>query len=282
MKGRAQLLTVDGVANLFFGVALVAFPRSFFEALGLPWTGRGHYPTILGGVLVGIGVALLLESRDRVGGLVGLGLGGAVAINLSAGLAIAAWLLLPGADATSREDGPCSGSWCSSWSVSAPPRSSFIGARARTLHSMTALATVKRFHWKLVAALAPLGLVFAALTITGSIHGVNATRWVALGLLAIAGVAVALRAPGRPLRHGFAAGFFAGLVAVETQAVFLGTYFANNPQYADLEMPFGLSPRLAVFILGPINALLAGLIAAAVGWPVWKALRASEEKERSP
>ncbi len=71
------------------------------EALGLPWTGRGLYPTILGGVLVGIGVALLLESRDRGGGLVGLGLGGAVAINLSAGLAIGAWLLFSGADGVS-------------------------------------------------------------------------------------------------------------------------------------------------------------------------------------
>ncbi len=40
-------------------------------------------------------------SRDRVGGLVGLGIGGAVAINLSAGLAIGAWLLFSGADGVS-------------------------------------------------------------------------------------------------------------------------------------------------------------------------------------
>ena len=39
----------------------------------------------------------MLESR-RPGGLVGLGLGGAVAINLIAGLVIAGWLLLSGAD----------------------------------------------------------------------------------------------------------------------------------------------------------------------------------------
>lgn len=98
MDKRSQLLTVDGAANLLFGIALLAFPKPFFAALGLPWTGRGLYATILGGVLVGIGVALLQESRARPGARVGLGLGGAIAINLAAGLAIAAWLLLSPAD----------------------------------------------------------------------------------------------------------------------------------------------------------------------------------------
>ena len=97
MANRSQLLTIDGLANLLFGLFLLASPRSFFEALGLPWTNRSLYATILGGVLIGIGFALMLESR-RPGGLVGLGLGGAVAINLTAGLVIAGWLLLSGAD----------------------------------------------------------------------------------------------------------------------------------------------------------------------------------------
>ena len=101
MVGRSQLLTLDGVANLLFGLFLLASPRSLFETFGLPWPGRGLYATILGGVLVGIGIALMLESRGRVEGLVGLGLGGAVAINLTAGLAIAAWLLLSGANGVS-------------------------------------------------------------------------------------------------------------------------------------------------------------------------------------
>ena len=92
---RSGLLALDGVVNLLFGVALLAFPRPFFDALGLPWTDRGLYATILGGVLVGIGLALLLEGRGRIG--VGLGLGGAVAINLIAGGAIAGWLLLTAA-----------------------------------------------------------------------------------------------------------------------------------------------------------------------------------------
>ena len=101
MDTRARFLLVDGMANLLFGVALLAFPRSFFEALGLPWTGRGLYATILGGVLIGIGIALLQESRARPQARVGLGLGGAIAINLVAGLAITAWLLFFAAEGVS-------------------------------------------------------------------------------------------------------------------------------------------------------------------------------------
>ena len=101
MKDR-KLLQIGVVGSVV--AALCCFTPVLvvlFGALGLPWTGRGLYATILGGVLVGIGIALLLESRARVGGLVGLGLGGAVVINLTAGLAIAAWLLFSGADEVS-------------------------------------------------------------------------------------------------------------------------------------------------------------------------------------
>jgi hypothetical protein len=41
-----------------------------------------------------------------------------------------------------------------------------------------------------------------------------------LGLIAIIGVAVGLRVSDRPLLHGFVARFLAGLVAIETQALF--------------------------------------------------------------
>ena len=114
--------------------------------------------------------------------------------------------------------------------------------------------------WKLIVGLAPIGLIFAALTITGSLPGASATRWTALGLLAVVGLTIGLRAPGRSFRHGLVGGFLVALVAIETQALFLGTYFANNPEYMDIEMPFGLAPRLATALLGPLNAILAGLV----------------------
>ncbi len=123
------------------------------------------------------------------------------------------------------------------------------------------------FGWKLVLAVGlPVGLLFAALTIAGALPGVAATQWTALGLLAAVGGAAGWRAPGRPFRHGLAAGFVAGLAAIWTQALCLDAYFANNPAYADVEMPFGLTPRTATFVLGPLNALLAGLVAGLVAW----------------
>jgi hypothetical protein len=50
---------------------------------------------LLGGVLIGIGIALLIE-RSR--GRSGLGLAGAISINLCAGLVLAGWLLFGSLD----------------------------------------------------------------------------------------------------------------------------------------------------------------------------------------
>lgn len=91
---RKLLLTVDGVINLLLGSLLVVFPRGLVRVLGVPEAASAFYPSVLGGVLVGIGVALLLErfaDRRRSGGL---GLTGAVAINLCGGLVLAGWLVL--------------------------------------------------------------------------------------------------------------------------------------------------------------------------------------------
>ena len=136
------------------------------------------------------------------------------------------------------------------------------------------MASRRRFNWRLVLGLASLGLVFAVLTISGTLPGQDATMWAALGMLVIIGIVIALRAPARPLLHGFAAGFLAGLVAVETQALFLTTYFANNPQYAEIEIPFGWPPRLATAVLGPLNAALAGVITGVLAWALWKVRKA--------
>ncbi len=135
----------------------------------------------------------------------------------------------------------------------------------------------ERFNWRLLGGAAFLGLVFAALTITGSLPDPAVTTRLALGLIAIIGIAVGLLASGRPFLHGLAAGLIAGLVAVETQALFIDTYLVNNPQYADIEMPFGWSPRLVTAVLGPVNAILSALISAVVAWIVWK-IRTGRER----
>ena len=93
---RKLLLTIDGVLNIVLGILLIAFPATLVELLGIPSATSNFYPNILGAVLLGIGIALLIERNNVSGGGVGLGLNGAVAINLCGGLVLGAWLLFGG------------------------------------------------------------------------------------------------------------------------------------------------------------------------------------------
>ncbi len=90
---RSKVLIVDAIINLGLGVLLILFPIKLVQFIGVPLAQRPFYASILGAVLVGIGVALLLEYYRPPGGMVGLGLGGAVSINLCAGVVLAAWLM---------------------------------------------------------------------------------------------------------------------------------------------------------------------------------------------
>ena len=92
MKG-IFLLKTDAAINLILGILLMAFPINLVKALGLPSVYPAFYPSILGGVLFGIGLALLLECYCKSNGLSGLGLAGAIAINLCGGFILAIWLL---------------------------------------------------------------------------------------------------------------------------------------------------------------------------------------------
>jgi len=93
---RSSLLIIDGILNLALGALLIVFPDRLVSALGVPDAAPAFYPNILGGVLFGIGIALLIERNNQQGGSLGLGLGGAIAINLCGGLVLAAWMLFGG------------------------------------------------------------------------------------------------------------------------------------------------------------------------------------------
>ena len=90
---RSTLLKTDAAINLILGILLMAFPAGLVKALGVPLADPSFYATILGGVLFGIGLALLVECYRKSSRFVGLGLGGAIAINLCGGFVLAAWLL---------------------------------------------------------------------------------------------------------------------------------------------------------------------------------------------
>ena len=95
MKG-STLLTVDAIINLLLGIVLVVFPGWALRMLDMQDDGSRFLASILGAVLFGIGVALLLERSNKTPRAAGLGLGGAVSINVAGGIVLAAWLIAGG------------------------------------------------------------------------------------------------------------------------------------------------------------------------------------------
>jgi hypothetical protein len=91
-KPRTNLLRVDGAINLALGALLMAFPSGLVETLGVPPAEGRFYPSLLGAVLIGVGIALFLEANRLPGGIIGLGLGGAIAINLVAAAVLIYWV----------------------------------------------------------------------------------------------------------------------------------------------------------------------------------------------
>jgi hypothetical protein len=91
---QITLLGVDAAVNLALGILLLVFPRQLVELIGIPSAVSAFYPSLLGAVLFGIGIALLITRFQPTLG--GLGLGGAIAINLSGGLVLAIWLVVGG------------------------------------------------------------------------------------------------------------------------------------------------------------------------------------------
>ena len=92
-KKHEVLLVIDGLVNLILGILLILFPFGVAEILGVPGSDLDFYPTILGSIIFGIGIALLIERYGYRGNIRGLGLAGAIAINFCGATALLIWLL---------------------------------------------------------------------------------------------------------------------------------------------------------------------------------------------
>ena len=94
MKTTSKILLIlDCVVNLLLGMLLLLFPIGIIDLLGLPETNTNFYPCILGAVIFGIGLALLSELVGYAKNFRGLGLGGAILINLVGSIVLIIWLL---------------------------------------------------------------------------------------------------------------------------------------------------------------------------------------------
>ena len=88
-----MLLLIDCLINLLLGILLLLFPFGIIELLGLPKSNTYFYSSILGAIILGIGLALLLELVGYSKNTRGLGLGGAILINLTGAIVLFYWLL---------------------------------------------------------------------------------------------------------------------------------------------------------------------------------------------
>jgi hypothetical protein len=87
---KSKLLLLDSAINFLLGILLLIFQKTIVNFLGVPYIENAFYPNILGAVLFGIGIALSIEYFR---GAEGLGLLGAISINLCGGIVLAYWLL---------------------------------------------------------------------------------------------------------------------------------------------------------------------------------------------
>jgi hypothetical protein len=79
-----MVLIVDAIINFVLGIVLIVYPIQLIRVLGIPEAVGPFYPSLLGAVLCGIALALVVEYYRSPAGLVGLGIGGAVFINMCA------------------------------------------------------------------------------------------------------------------------------------------------------------------------------------------------------
>ncbi|MGD9234127.1 MAG: hypothetical protein PVH67_09725 [Desulfobacterales bacterium] len=87
------LLLIDGIVNLLLGMLLLLFPFGMAQLFGVPQPNSNFYPTILGAVIFGIGIALLIEAYGKPRGIHGLGIAGAIAINFCGAGVLTLWLI---------------------------------------------------------------------------------------------------------------------------------------------------------------------------------------------
>jgi len=80
MGSRKFTLLIDALINLILGVFLLLYSENLAALLGVPIVENYFYPNILGGIFIGIALALYFETQKKTSkpttglGLIGLGL----------------------------------------------------------------------------------------------------------------------------------------------------------------------------------------------------------------
>lgn len=87
------LLVIDSMVNIVIGIILLCFPLGIGDYLELPKSNNNFFPTILGAIILGIGIALFIEYKYFEKTKRGLGIEGAIIINIIASSALIIFLV---------------------------------------------------------------------------------------------------------------------------------------------------------------------------------------------
>jgi MFS family permease len=99
MKTRRVALLIDAVINFILGVLLLAYSPDLANLLGVPITESAFYPNLLGAIFIGITSALLVEAfKKKQTSRVGLGMFGAICVNLCGSIVLLIWLIMGNLD----------------------------------------------------------------------------------------------------------------------------------------------------------------------------------------
>jgi hypothetical protein len=89
------VLIVDAAINFLLGLLLLLFSPTVVSWLGVPPSSTSFYPNILGAVFIGITIALVISASGvKSVRATGLGVMGAISINLCGGTTLALWLII--------------------------------------------------------------------------------------------------------------------------------------------------------------------------------------------
>ncbi|MCB1505950.1 MAG: ABC transporter permease [Hyphomicrobiaceae bacterium] len=98
-----QLLYLETIVKLAFGLPLVLAPMAVLKTVGLYQPPTSFWPRLVGALLLGLSAATFIEIR--LPGSKGLGLYGVIAINLTAALALLGLLIMDAGAPTRRGRG---------------------------------------------------------------------------------------------------------------------------------------------------------------------------------
>ena len=99
MNKRRIALSIDAVINLILGVLLLAYSADLAKFLGVPVVESAFYPNLLGAIFIGITFALIVEAfKQKQTKSDGLGMFGAICVNLCGSIVLLIWLILGNMD----------------------------------------------------------------------------------------------------------------------------------------------------------------------------------------